>query len=166
MVAISFSFIATMATVLAFGILLVVGSIVEIVSAIFGRCWRGFFLHLLTGILYFIAGVFLIDNPVRGAMGLTLVVALFLLVGGIFRIVESLVEQFEGWGWMLLSGIISLLLGIAIWRRWPLSGLKFIGLFVGIEMMFTGVSWLMLGLALRTVPTPTPPPGPPEPAGP
>ena len=56
---------------------------------------------------------------------------------------------------MLLSGVISLLLGIAIWRRWPLSGVKFIGLFVGIEMMFTGVSWLMLGLALKSTSRPS-----------
>jgi len=73
--------------------------------------------------------------------------------------VMSLVDRFEGWGWSLLSGIISLLLGLAIWRQWPLSGLWVIGLFVGIEMLFSGLSWLMLGLAVRSpakAATPTP----------
>jgi uncharacterized membrane protein HdeD (DUF308 family) len=77
-------------------------------------------------------------------------VAACLLVGGILRIVVSLVERFEGWGWSLLNGVVSLLLGAVIWRQWPLSSLWFIGLFVGIEMLFSGLSWVMLALAVRS----------------
>jgi uncharacterized membrane protein HdeD (DUF308 family) len=151
-VAIGSSLIATLATVLVFGILLLLGALFQVVTALWGRSWRGFFLHLLAGVLYLIAGVFMIDNPLEAALGLTLLVAACLLVGGILRIVLSLVERFAGWGWMLLNGIVSLLLGMAIWRQWPLSGLWVIGLFVGIEMLFSGLSWLMLGLALRSTP--------------
>jgi uncharacterized membrane protein HdeD (DUF308 family) len=151
-VAIGSSLIATLATMLVFGILLLLGAIFQVVTALWGRSWRGFFLHLLAGVLYLIAGVFLIDNPLEAALGLTLLVAACLLVGGILRIVLSVIERFEGWGWMLLNGVISIVLGVAIWRQWPLSGRWVIGLFVGIEMLFSGLSWVMLGLAVRSTP--------------
>ena len=150
--AIASSFIATMATVLVFGILLVLAAIFQVFTAFWGRQWRGFFLHLLAGVLYLIAGVFMIDNPAAVALALTLMVAACLLVGGILRIILSVAERFDGWGWVFLNGLISLLLGTAIWRQWPLSGLWVIGLFVGIEMLFSGLSWVMLGLAARVTP--------------
>ena len=148
-VAVGSSFIATLATVLVFGILLLIGAILQVVTAIWGRSWKGFFLHLLAGVLYLIAGVFMIQNPLEAAVGLTFLVAVCLAVGGSLRIVLSVLERFDGWGWALLNGIVSLLLAAAIWSQWPLSGLRFIGLFVGIEMLLSGVSWVMLGLTVR-----------------
>ena len=127
-------------------------------SVFWGRRWRGFFLHLLAGVVYFIAGVFMIENPIAAAVGLTLLVAACLLVGGILRIVLSVAERFDGWRWILLNGLISLLLGVSIWRQWPLSGQWVIGLFVGIEILFSGLSWLMLGLAVRSAPRAALPP--------
>src|SRR5205807_10250020 len=150
--AIGSSFVATFATVMVFGILMLLGAIFQIVTALWGRSWRGFFLHLLAGVLYLIAGLFMIDNPVEAALSLTFLIAACLLVGGILRIVLSVVERFEGWGWVLLNGAISVILGVGIWRQWPLSGLWVIGLFVGIEMLFSGLSWVMLGLAARSTP--------------
>ena len=152
LIAIGYSLIATLATALVFGILLLTSALFQVVTALWGRSWRGFFLHLLAGVLYFIAGLFMIENPLVTALGLTLLIAACLLVGGILRIVLSVIERFEGWGWALLTGVVSLLLGAAIWRQWPLSGLWVIGLFVGIEMLFSGLSWVMLGLAVRSTP--------------
>jgi len=152
LIAIGYSLIATLATALVFGILLLTSALFQVVTALWGRSWRGFFLHLLAGVLYFIAGLFMIENPLVTALGLTLLIAACLLVGGILRIVLSVIERFEGWGWALLTGVVSLLLGAAIWRQWPLSGLWVIGLFVGIEMLFSGLSWVMLGLAVRSSP--------------
>jgi uncharacterized membrane protein HdeD (DUF308 family) len=151
-IAISSSLIATYATVLVFSMLLLLGAIFQVFTAFWGRRWRGFLLHLLAGVLYFIAGVFMIENPIAAAATLTLLVAACLLVGGILRIVLSVAERFDGWRWMLLNGVIALLLGVAIWRQWPLSGQWVIGLFVGIEILFSGLSWLMLGLAVRSTP--------------
>jgi len=151
-IAIGSSLIATLATVATFGVLLLLGALFQVVTALWGRSWRGFFLHLLAGALYLIVGVFMIDHPVETALGVTLLVAVGLLVSGILRVVMSLVERFDGWGWMLLCGIVSVLLGMGIWGQWPLSGLWVIGLFVGIEMLSSGLSWLMLGLAVRSPP--------------
>jgi uncharacterized membrane protein HdeD (DUF308 family) len=160
-VAIGSSLIATLATVLMFGILMLLGAIFQVVTALWGRSWRGFFLHLLTGVLYLIAGLFLIENPVETARGLTLLVAACLLVGGILRIILSVIERFDGWGWVLTNGLVCVVLGTAIWRQWPLSGDWVIGLFVGIEMILSGLSWLMLGLGVRPAPKPQGAPGGP-----
>jgi uncharacterized membrane protein HdeD (DUF308 family) len=149
-VTIGASFTDALATVLVFGLLLLLGAIFQVVTAIWGRGWRGFFLHLLAGVLYLIAGVFMIENPAEAAKGLTLLVAACFLAGGILRIILSLIERFDGWGWMLLGGVVSAALGVAMWQQWPLSGVWVIGLFVGIEMLFGGLSWLMLGLAVRS----------------
>ncbi len=143
------SFVASLATVLVLGLLMLLGAILQVVTAIWARSWKGFFLHLLAGALYLIAGVFLIQNPLEGAVGLTLLVAVCLLITGGLRIILSVLERFDGWGWTLLNGVVSVLLGAAIWRQWPLSGLWVIGLFVGIEMLLSGVSWLVLGLTVR-----------------
>jgi uncharacterized membrane protein HdeD (DUF308 family) len=151
-VAMGSSLIATLATVLVFGLLLLLGAVFQVVTAFWAHRWRGFFLHMIAGVLYLIAGVFMIENPLEAALGLTILVAVCLLVGGIIRIVMSVFERFEGWGWVFINGLVSVLLGAAIWRQWPLSGFWVIGLFVGIEMFLSGLSWLMLGLALRTMP--------------
>jgi uncharacterized membrane protein HdeD (DUF308 family) len=143
------SLIATLATVLVFGLLLLLGAVFQVVTAFWAHRWRGFFLHMIAGVLYLVAGVFMIENPVEAALGLTILVAVCLLVGGIIRIVMSVFERFEGWGWVFVNGLVSVLLGAAIWRQWPLSGFWVIGLFVGVEMFLSGWSWLMLALALR-----------------
>lgn len=155
--AIGSAFIATLATVIVFGVQLIVAGILEIAASFWGRCWRGFFSHLLAGIFYLFAGILLIDHPFDAAKGITLVIAVALLVGGLFRIILSLSERFQGWELVLLNGIVSLLLGISIWKQWPSSAVWVIGLFVGIELLFTGLSWVMLALAVRAVPRPAVP---------
>jgi uncharacterized membrane protein HdeD (DUF308 family) len=111
-------------------------------------------LHLLVAVLYFIAGVLVIEHPGRSLAGLTLVIAAVLFVEGILRVVVALTERFHGWGWVLLNGVISLALGVMIWRQWPESSLWVIGLFVGIDLLFNGWSLIMLALALRGLPKP------------
>jgi uncharacterized membrane protein HdeD (DUF308 family) len=115
--------------------------------------WGGFFIDLLTGILYVVVGFMVVANPGTTAVALTLLIAMFLIFGGIFRIVVAAVVRFQNWVWLLLHGVVNLLLGIAIWRQWPLSGLWVIGLFVGIDMLFNGWSLVMLGLAAKNLPT-------------
>jgi uncharacterized membrane protein HdeD (DUF308 family) len=148
-VAVGSALFMTLTTVLIFGVLLIMGAIFQIVAAIWGRNWKGFILHLLMGVLYFVAGVFMIDNPLEAASALTLLIAACLIGSGILRIVFSALQRFEGWGWLILNGVVALVLGASIWKQWPLSGLWVIGLFVGIEMLFSGVSWIMLGLSVR-----------------
>jgi uncharacterized membrane protein HdeD (DUF308 family) len=152
--AIAWPAVATFATVTVFGVLLVVGGLVELVSMIWVRRWGGFFHHLLSGLLYLFLGAVLLDRPGLGAAGYTLLLAVFFVASGVTRAVYAIGHQGPGRGWTILSGVISFLLGVMIWRDLPEAALWVIGTFVGIELVFNGMTWLMLGLAARKLPEP------------
>ena len=141
--------IASLATAVAIGALLLVGGVAEVVGAFWSRGWRGVLLHLLSGVLSIVVGVLFLKAPVDAVLALTLLLACLLMVGGIFKIVGALSYRFEGWGWPLVSGVIDLSLGVLIWLDWPAAGLWVIGLFVGISLVFRGFNWIGLGMALR-----------------
>ena len=147
--AISSKFIAILLSVRVFGWLLLIAGISEVVHAIMVRQLRGFALHLLAAALYLLTGLFMLGDPVRAAAVLTLLLAASFLVGGFLRIVFSLAVRFEAWAWVLLNGVVDVFLGILIWNDWPESSLWVIGLFVGIDLIFHGVGWVMLGLGVR-----------------
>jgi uncharacterized membrane protein HdeD (DUF308 family) len=84
-------------------------------------------------------------------VSLTLLVACFLIVGGVFKIVGSLSYRFDAWGLPMASGMIDLVLGLLIWGQWPACSLWVIGLFVGINFLFRGFNWIGLGLSLRAL---------------
>ena len=147
------TFYLSVIKVVLFGFLLLVGGTTQIISSVTTGKWSGFLLHLLVGILYIVVGYLIIDSPVEAMLTLTLLLAAFLIVSGIFRVVSALALRFPGWGWVLLNGIISLWLGIMIHEGWPKTGLFIIGLFVGIELLLNGLSWIMFALVLRRLAT-------------
>lgn len=151
-IAIGSTFVMTIASVFFFGWLLIIGGVMEVIHAFWHKRWAGFFLDLLTGILYVVAGWMMVTNPKESALLLTLVIAMFLLFEGVFRIVAAVAARYPHWGWVMFNGVISLILGIMIWRQWPYSGLWVIGLFVGIEMLLNGWSLVMLSLTGRKLP--------------
>ncbi len=154
MIALGATFWVTMGAVAVFGVLLIIAGIGQTVSAFWSPRWRGLLVHMLTGILYLVVGYIVVDNPMESAVALTLLIASFLLVMGVFRIVVALLERFHNWGWCLLSGCVSGLLGILILKQWPDSGIWVIGLFLGIEMLFNGVAWIMMADTLRRMTKP------------
>jgi uncharacterized membrane protein HdeD (DUF308 family) len=83
---------------------------------------------------------------------LTLMMAMFFMVAGLFRIITALAMRFPSWRWRLFDGIITLLLGILLWEQWPFSGLWAIGMFIGIALIISGWSSVMLALAARDLP--------------
>jgi uncharacterized membrane protein HdeD (DUF308 family) len=142
--------IATWKVVVVLGVLLVIAGIAEIIHAVLVRNLRGVALHLLGAALYLIVGLFILEDPDRAAVVLTLLLAAAFFVGGVLRIVFSLIDQLPAWPWVLLNGVVNIILGVLIWRGWPESSLWVIGLFVGIDLLFHGWSWIMLALAVRT----------------
>jgi uncharacterized membrane protein HdeD (DUF308 family) len=148
-IALGTSVVATLVSVLFIGWLLVIGGAMQAVHAFSVRQWAGFFLRLFAGLLTLIVGLMLVGNPAAGAVSLTLLIAAFFMVGGLFRITAALTHQLPGRAWILLSGAVTLFLGILIWAEWPVSGLWVIGTFVGIDMLFDGWSLVTLGLAVR-----------------
>jgi len=151
-IAMGSSVLMTLATMVFAGWLLIVGGAVEVAHAFACKAWKGFFVDLLTGVLYAVTGFMVVANPGASAAALTLVIAMFLIFGGVFRILMALFQRQHHWPWLLLHGVVTLLLGIAVWRQWPLSGLWVIGLFVGVDMLLNGWTLVMLGLAARARP--------------
>ncbi|MGC2432980.1 MAG: HdeD family acid-resistance protein [Desulfobaccales bacterium] len=142
----------TIASMIFFGWILLIMGVLELVYSFWQRHWGGFFLHLLNGILAGVAGVILIGNPAASALILTLMLAMFFMVAGLFRIIAALYMRFPTWGWRVFNGIITLLLGILLWAQWPWTGLWAIGMFIGVELIFSGWSSVMLALAARRLP--------------
>jgi uncharacterized membrane protein HdeD (DUF308 family) len=150
LLAISFAFIATMTKVIVFGILLLIAGFTEVIHAFMVRNLKDFALHVLAAALYLIVGLFMLEDPVRAAVVLTLLLAAAFFVGGLLRILFSLGVQSPAWPWVLLHGVADVVLGVLIWSGWPESSLWVLGLFVGIDLLFHGWSWVMFALRIRT----------------
>lgn len=144
--------VVTLVSVVVYGVLIGAAGIGEIVTAFGTRTWGGLFLHLLAGVVDLALGAILVFNPFGGAIALTLLIGILFLVGGALRLAFAAGMQYPNWGWGVLSGVITVLLGGLILANWPYDGLLLIGTFIGIELLFRGVSWLMLGIALWTTP--------------
>ena len=142
--AIVYSFTSTLISIMYLGAILVIAGIFEAVKAFKMNQWGNFFLHAVLAILYSIAGVYLFLNPAINAITLTLVLAIFFVIVGLFRIAFALMHDLPHKTWLLLNGAITVLLGALIWYQWPSSGLRVIGTFVGIDLIFTGWAWIML----------------------
>jgi uncharacterized membrane protein HdeD (DUF308 family) len=142
---------ATIVTMVFFGWLLLVASGIEIVQAVMVGHWAGFFHHLLAAILFGVVGFLLLTKPIISAETLTVFMAMFFLIGGLFQLVASIALALPGWGWQVLDGIISIILGALVLSQWPVSGLWVIGLFLGIDLIFYGLAWMALALSLRSM---------------
>jgi len=107
---------------------------------------------LLVAILYLIVGIYFLLNPLLGVAAFTLALAIFFVIEGVMDLVAYFqTRAIPGSGWILFDGIVTLILGILVWRQWPSSSLWVIGTLVGISMIFTGMTRLMLSLAARRI---------------
>lgn len=143
------SVLVTTVSMLFFGWILIIAGVVEGLQTF--RHWRSghLFLHVLNTVLSIVVGIMLLMNPVTGALVLTLLLAIYFTVAGIFRIVAAASMRVPGWSWTLFNGIVTLILGILIWAHWPSTGLWIIGLFIGIDLIVVGWSQIMTALAIH-----------------
>jgi uncharacterized membrane protein HdeD (DUF308 family) len=145
------SITATLVSMLFFGWLLVLAAGIEIAQAVMVGQWAGFFYHLLAAILFGVTGLLLVMSPAISAEVLTVVMAMFFIIGGLFQLIGSLAVSLPGWGWQAADGIVALILGLLVLAKWPASGLLVIGLFIGIDLIFYGAAWIALALQLRAM---------------
>jgi uncharacterized membrane protein HdeD (DUF308 family) len=142
--------LATVASVFVVGIMMVIAGVAEVVSAFQIKTWGRFLLWLLLGALYIAAGFITFENPLLAAAILTLFLGIALIASGIMRIVLAFsMQAVMPWIWVLLSGIITLLLGIVIVAHWPVSSLYILGIFLGVDLVLAGASWIGIGLGLK-----------------
>ncbi len=140
---------ATIVSILFFGWLLLLACGIEVAQAIVVGHWAGFFHHLVAAILFGVTGFLIVTRPLLGAEVATMLMAVFFLIGGLFQIISSAWVDLPGWGWQLVDGVITSILGVLVLAQWPISGLWVIGLFIGIDLIFYGGAWIALALGLR-----------------
>jgi len=145
-VAALYSLATTYASMLFLAITLLLGGLVRVIAAMSAREWVGSLLLILSGALYVVTGILTFRHPIAAALALTLLFSALLLGMGSFRLLASVWYRFPHWGWVALSGAISILLGLMLWNAWPSAGLWFIGLCVGVDLIVEGAGWISLCL--------------------
>ncbi len=135
--------LATVISTILIGIVAIVGGVFEIIHAFWTKGWGGFIWQIILGLLYVVAGIYLVTSPVSGALALTWIIAIVLLASGVVRLVVGF-QHWSSGGWLLvLSGVFGIVAGLIILTGWPTSGLWVIGFLLGIDLIFSGVGWLV-----------------------
>jgi len=139
----------TIASVYMIAIAMIVAGGAEIGLAFNAKSWGHSALWAVVGLLYIVAGAFALAQPLLAAAGYTLLIGLSLIVVGVVRIVAALRLAQGPKTPLVLSGAIAVLLGIMIVASWPASSLFVLGTFLGIDLLFYGISWIAFGMRLK-----------------
>jgi len=150
LLAIALPMVSSIGVAIVIGWMVIFAGIAQLVHAFQSTGIGHIVWKVLVALIYLAAGISLIALPAAGAAGLTLVLGVFLFAEGIADVAAYFATRKSGNSpWMLLDGIITLLLGFLIWNHWPSSSLWVIGTLVGISMVMTGTTRLMMTLAVR-----------------
>ena len=142
--------LSTIATKIMLGWIRIVGGILMVMHAFSSLGWRGFLTSAVIGVLYVIAGARLAFFPFTGIITLTLLLAALFVAEGVLEVVMAVrVRPHEGWVWLLLSGIVAVAAGVLIALGLPNSATWAIGLLMGLNLLSTGASFIVLALAGR-----------------
>lgn len=145
-------FVAGVSITVLVGALLAISGIGECFLAFkAGAFGRGLVIFIV-GLLMTITGFYMMSQPVAGLAALTIILMWYLLISGVFEIyVAFQLKPSDGWGLQLFNGIITLLLGIMLWRQFPLSGVWAIGVLFGIKMIFSGWAFVFIGRSVKKI---------------
>ena len=143
---------ATTFSILALGWVLAISGVVWLVGAFQTWTWGGFLVYLLNAIIRGVTGYLLIRHPDAGAEGVTMVLAALFIVGGLFRAVAAGKIQFPRWGWTVFAGLVSVALGVYLLATWKATSTFFIGLVIGIDLVFDGASLAGFAGAIHSLP--------------
>lgn len=132
--------------VIMVAIVLIIAGVARVIAGFQGD---GFW-SILFGVLYVVGGVVMIGRPYLGLASLTMVLIIYFLVNGIGEIISAFqAKPQQGWGFVLFSGIVSVMLAFMIWNQWPLSGAWAVGVLVGIQLIFAGLTMITVGSAIK-----------------
>lgn len=141
---------ATLVTVALIGLLVALAGIVEMVSGfVGGSTTPRRVIHVVIGVLYLFVGLWVFTEPIKGAIALTVLIAVMLVVDGILRVWWAITEAEQYRVMHVLFGILVILLGFWLWTGIPYAGLA-IGFFVGLSLLIAGVSWMAIGWTVRS----------------
>ena len=143
---------ATTFSILALGWVLAISGVVWLVSSFYAWSWSGFFVYLLNAIIRGVTGYLLIRHPDAGAEGVTMLLAALFIVGGLFRAAGASVIQFPRWGWTVFAGLVSVALGVYLLATWSTSSTFFVGIAIGIDLIFDGAALVGFAGAIHSLP--------------
>jgi uncharacterized membrane protein HdeD (DUF308 family) len=145
-------FVSGIGITLFFGWAMIISGITHFIFAFKTHTTGGRIWELLVGVVYVFTGFYLIFHPLDALFALTLILACYLFFEGIVEVIQYFqLRPRHGVGWLLVDAIITLILAVMIWRSWPASSVWVIGTLVGISMIFSGFSRLMLSMAAKRV---------------
>lgn len=149
-IALGHVFAATLVSVLFIGVLMVIGGIGQLIQAWRIKHWAGFLIWTLGGVLYLVAGLIAIMNPVVGASVLTLLFGATLIGTGALRLWIWFNNRAQrGWQWIAFSGFLTVAVGLLIAANWPGNSAWILGLLLGIDLLFHGWTLFFVSLTLR-----------------
>ena len=135
--------------ILMIGILVLVGGIIRLVWAARSAAGGQRNLWYVIGGLMVVAGIMMLVRPDVASGFLTILLAIYFVADGVFEIVAGLrIRPLQGWLWILMGGILSLVLGLLIWQQFPISGALAIGVFIGIKLFLAGLTMVTVGSAV------------------
>lgn len=141
---------ATLTVTLLAGWAFLILGVVQIVQSFGVSDWGGFIWALLLGVATAVVGVVLLFDPLAGMVSLTLLVAVLFLVSGVAKAMFAFsLRPVAGWGWVLASAAVSILLGIMILADFPWAAVSVLGILLGVELLSNGVLYLFAALGLR-----------------
>ena len=141
---------STLATSLFLGAILFVGGIFQIIHAFQVKTWGGFFWDLIVGIVQVAGGIIVYMNPFAGAVTLTVLIAAVFFAQGVTQTFLAFkVRPHDGWGWLLASGLIAVIVAVMLMMRFPAASVTAPGILAGISILFSGFSYVMIALAAR-----------------
>ncbi len=140
---------ATIASMEILGVILILAALGQAIAVFQARGWGGSLMAVLAAAVYLFAGVVLIERPGLTAEIYTLFLTMLLFAVGAVRIAAGLMHNFPGRGWTIVHGVIAIVLAMLLWQGFPETGLWVIGLFVGIELVFAGLFWIMLAASVK-----------------
>jgi len=143
-------FVAGVSVMVMIGAMLIIGGIAQCLLSFRLRVFGPGLPLLLMGALMIVAGLYMAGRPVAALVSMTLFLAAYLIITGIVEIFAGFgARPDRGWGWMVASAVVTLLLGIMLWRQFPLSGVWAIGTIFGVKLLMTGISMTSIGSMLR-----------------
>jgi len=144
--------VAGLSITIMVGVMLVIGGIGQCLLAFRGGAFGRAILMLVIGVLMTVAGFYMMSQPVAGLASITLMLVIYLIVAGLCEIVVALqLRPAVGWVWAMFNGAITLLLGVMLWRQFPLSGAWALGVLFGMKMIFSGWMLVYIGRSVKQV---------------
>jgi len=148
--AIALPLATSLAVVIVIGWLILFSGATQLVHAFQSKGVGQTLWKLLVAAFYLFAGIYLISHPGLGMVGATLALAIFFFAEGVTDLIAYFsTPKTDRFGWLLFDSVVTVALGVTIWNRWPLNSFWILGTFAGISMLMTGVTRLMMALAVR-----------------